>query len=67
MKLTHEILFSEKESADIKELQNAGYLDSGLELTQVGENVLLRLFVFNQYKTKLIERARAKNAETQNE
>ena len=65
MKLAHENLLSAKEVADIMELQQAGYIGSDLDLTDMGERVLVRLFLFGEYKDKLVAKAKAKNAENE--
>ena len=63
MKLVHEVLFNGKKVADIKELQNAGYIDENLQLTTMGENVLVRFYLIEANFAAFVKRAKDKNAE----
>lgn len=58
MKLAQEVLLSEKEREEVEVLREAGYLDGSLQLTEKAHNVLVRLFLFAEYKDDLIARAK---------
>lgn len=62
MKLTQEVLLEGVKRADIQELKDAGYVNDCLDLTDMGEKVLVRSFVLSQFIDALIKRAKEKNA-----